>query len=134
MIDEVPEEVSHKGSKDVPKAGEFQEGKVWFARRGSLIQFGVTSSVIDELGEVESVEFSDEGETVAKGDHLVTVEGTRGKFEFLAPTDGNIEAINETAKEEPGIVSEDPLEEGWLVKVQVDDLSDFRDSLIDSHE
>jgi glycine cleavage system H lipoate-binding protein len=38
-----------------------------------------------------------------------------------------IQEINEAAKEEPDMVTEDPLEEGWLVKIEIQDSSDLKE-------
>ena len=110
-----------------PKNGEFHEGKLWFQRKGSTVLVGLTSSAIEEIGEIESIEFPDEGDDFEKGEVLVTVEGTNGKLEVSTPAAGIVQEINEAAKEEPEMVSEDPLEEGWLVKIEIEDTSDLRE-------
>lgn len=116
-------------SQDIPKSGEFQDLKLWFERKASIVTIGLTHLAADELGEVDQVELLDEGTEVVKGDILCTVDGTHGKIEVISPANGIVESINETAKEEPSIVSEDPLEEGWLFKLQVEDLSEFKESI-----
>ncbi len=110
-----------------PKNGEFFEGKLWFSRKGKSVVIGVTSLAIEELGSVESIDFPDEGDDFEKDDVVVTVDGTRGQMEVVAPAAGIVQEINEAAKGEPEIVTEDPLEEGWLVKIEIQDTSDLRE-------
>ena len=110
-----------------PKYGEFFEGKLWFQRKGTTVTLGVTSLAIEEIGAVDSIELPDEGEDFEKGDVVVTVEGTSGRMEVVAPATGFVDGVNETIKEEPDLVSEDPLEEGWLVKLQIQDTSDLKE-------
>jgi glycine cleavage system H protein len=114
-------------AKSGPKNGEYQEGKLWFHRKGSMITVGLTSLATEEIGQVESVEFPDEGSDFVKGDVVVTIDGTTGKFEVTTPASGIINEINEQAQKEPEMISEDPLEEGWLFKLEIQDISDLQE-------
>ncbi|MDR3608632.1 MAG: glycine cleavage system protein H [Oligoflexia bacterium] len=114
-------------AKAGPKSGEFNEGKFWFYRKNSVLTVGLTSLATDEIGQVESIEFPDEGGDFVKGDVVVTIEGSSGRLEVTTPASGIIHEINEQAKAEPDIVSEDPLEEGWLVKLEIQDASDLQE-------
>lgn len=100
------------------KNGELLDGRVWFQRRDDIITLGLTNVAIQELGEINSVEFPNEGDDFAEGDILATVEGSLSSFELPATTECVVIEVNEAAKTQPEMVSEDPLEEGWIVKVQ----------------
>jgi glycine cleavage system H protein len=106
------------------KSGELSEGRVWFNRKNSVCTLGITDSAIEEIGGVDSVEISSEGDEFKAGDVLATIEGNRGRIEVVAPVAGTIDSINEAAAKEPEIVSEDPLEEGWLVKIAIENGSE----------
>ena len=110
-----------------PKNGEFLDGKLWFQRKGSVVTVGLTHVAVEELGPVESIEFPDEGDDFDKGDVVVTVDGSHGKIEVITPAAGMIQEVNTAAKEEPDRVSDDPLEEGWLVKLEIQDTSDLKE-------
>ena len=58
---------------------------------------------------------------------MLTVDGTNGKLEVVSPATGIVSEVNEAAKEEPDMVSEDPLEEGWLIKLEIEDTSDLKE-------
>src|SRR5437588_11672 len=97
----VTEATSGKSSSnEVGQAGEFAEGKFWFERRGSTVTVGLTNSAIEQLGEVESIDFPSEGEDYGKGEVVVTVEGSRGSIEVIAPATGVIESVNEIVTDE----------------------------------
>ena len=110
-----------------PKNGEFLEGKLWFQRKGSILTVGMTSMAVEEVGSVEAIEFPDQGDDFDKGDVMVTVDGSNGKLEVITPAAGIVQEINEAAQDEPDMVSEDPLEEGWLVKIEIQDSSDLKE-------
>jgi glycine cleavage system H protein len=117
-----------------PKNGEFNDGKLWFHRKGNLVTVGMTSMAVEEVGEVQSIEFPDEGTDFVKGDTVITVDGTNGKLEVICPATGIVQEINEAAKAEPDMVSEDPLEEGWLIKLEIEDTSDLKEFRVDDED
>jgi glycine cleavage system H protein len=110
-----------------PRNGEFLDGKLWFHRKGSMLTVGLTSLAIEEIGSVESVEFPDEGADFEKGETIVTVDGSLGKIEVVTPATGLVQ-------DEPDMVSEDPLEEGWLVKLEIQDTSDLKEYAAEAEE
>lgn len=114
-------------SEIAPKNGEFQEGKLWFNRKGSTITVGLTNAAVEEVGSVEAIEFPDEGDDFDKGEVVVIVDGSNGKIEVATPAAGIVQEINESAQLEPDRVSEDPLEEGWLIKLEIQDTSDLKE-------
>ena len=114
-------------SEAAPRNGEYQDGKLWFQRKSSIVTIGLTDAAVEEVGTVEKIELPDEEGDYGKGEVLVTLTGTNGSLEVTAPAAGVVTEINETIKEEPDRVSEDPLEEGWLVKLEIEDTSDLKE-------
>jgi glycine cleavage system H protein len=110
-----------------PKNGEYSDGKLWFHRKGSIVTVGLSTSAVEDIGTVESVEFPNEGDDFEKGEVVVTLDGSNGSLEVTTPASGIVQEINEAAKDTPDMVSEDPLEEGWLVKLEIQDTSDLKE-------
>lgn len=110
-----------------PKGGEFSEGKLWFRRQGSVLTIGMTSQAVELLGDVQTVGLPEEGEECQKGDILTTIEGSGGSLEVVSPISGSIHEVNAVVEEDPEIVAEDPLEEGWLLKIEMEDQSELQD-------
>ncbi len=110
----------------IPKNGEIQENKVWFERTGDMLTLGVTLAAMAELGEIESIELGgSEGHKLDADELLVTLDGSLGHIEVVAPVECSIVSTNSAVEDDPSIVAEDPLEAGWLVKIEVADLDDF---------
>lgn len=109
------------------KSGEFGDGKLWYQRKGKMIVLGLTSTAVDEMGTVEGIEFPDAGVNFSQGDVVLTVDGTHGMMEVVTPASGNIIEINHALRDELDIITEDPTEEGWLVKIEIDDASEIQD-------
>ncbi len=112
---------------DGPKSGEYQGGKCWFERKGEILTLGLTSRAVEELGEIEEIDFPDDGGDYDKGEALLRIEGSRGSLDLMTPAAGIVQEINTKAQEEPDTVSEDPLEEGWLVRLEIQDPTDLAD-------
>jgi glycine cleavage system H protein len=110
-----------------PKNGEYYEGRLWFQRKGSLLTVGLTRLAVEEVGSVESIEFPDLGDDFGTGDTVAVIDGSNGKVEVSTPAAGIVREINEAAQGEPEMVSEDPFEEGWLFKIEIQDLSDLQE-------
>jgi glycine cleavage system H lipoate-binding protein len=45
----------------------------------------------------------------------------------VTPATGVIQAVNQAAIDEPERISDDPLEEGWLVKLEIQDTSELKE-------
>ncbi len=118
--------VGSKSESKVPKEGEFFQGQLWYSRRGNVLTIGLTSSAIDKLGDLDGITLPEEGDHFDAGDDIVTIEGTHGSVEVALPTKGVVLSVNPVASD-PVAVSEDPLEEGWLVKYQIEDLEALLD-------
>ena len=99
-------------------SGEYQNGNVWFRSAGDWIWLGLTSRGVDALGELESVDLPNEGSSFDAGDVLAEVQGDSGAIEILAPFSLEVLEVNESAGGNLEQIAEDPLEEGWLVKIR----------------
>ena len=104
------------------KSGEFDEGKCWFTRRGNVLTIGITQPTVDGLGEIESLELPEEGDRFSVGDILLTLEGSSDTVEVEAICDGVVLDVNLSSRNIEIAVEklEDPMEEGWILKIQMD--------------
>ena len=110
----------------IPKNGEYHGGKLWFDRKGQVVTVGMTSAAILMLGEVETVELPSEGEDYDQGDAMGSVDGTQGSRDIPARANGSVIEVNESASRDPELVQEDPLEEGWLFRMQITEIEGLK--------
>ncbi len=106
----------------IPKEGEFDQGRLWYTRRGNVLTIGLTSRGVESLGDLEAIDVPEEGDHFDSGDDFVTIEGSRGSVELSLPTKGLVIEVN-PATGDLATIAEDPLEEGWLIKYQIDELN-----------
>lgn len=100
---------------------------------GSTATIGITDFAQGELGDVVFVELSSVGSIVEIDDTFGTVEAVKTVSDLFMPVAGTIVATNEALDATPEIVNESPYDDGWMIKVRVDDPAAI-DSLMTSAE
>ena len=80
-----------------------------------LIKIGVSEFAIDQLGDIVFVELADKGTTLGKGETFGTIESVKAVEEVYLPFSGEIVSVNESVIDNPELLQNDPIGEGWLV-------------------
>jgi glycine cleavage system H protein len=91
------------------------------------VTIGLTDYLQEKLGEIYSLRLPEEGEEFIKDEPFTTIEAKNGRRELKAPISGEVVEVNYEAAEVPEIINEDPLTEGWLVKVEMASGMEFDD-------
>jgi glycine cleavage system H protein len=102
----------------------------WLQAEGDLITVGITDFAQSELGDIVFVELPEVGAQLSAGEEVIVIESVKAAGEVGSPLNGVVEAVNEALADAPETINEDPLGEGWLIKVRTDeapDLSGFMD-------
>ena len=102
----------------------------WLRVEGDLVTVGITEHAATQLGDVVFVELPEIETVVAEGDEVVVIESVKAASDILAPTAGEIVAVNEALVDNPGLVNEDPTGAAWIFRMKLDDLGvldDFMD-------
>ena len=110
----------------------FTEEHEWLKLDGDEVIVGITEYAAEQLGDLVFVELPEEGRTVAKGDEIVTIESVKAASDISAPLDGVIIEVNPAIVENPALVNEDPLEDGWFFKMELADAGEL-DGLMDEN-
>ena len=93
-----------------------------------LLKIGVSEFAIDQLGDIVFVELADQGANLKKGETFGTIESVKAVEEVYLPFEGEIVSINQSVIDNPEVLQNDPIGEGWLVimkpesKFSIDDL------------
>ncbi len=73
---------------------------------------------IDQLGDIVFVELADSGATLQKGETFGTIESVKAVEEVYLPFSGEIISINESVVDNPELLQNDPVGDGWLVIIK----------------
>ena len=106
---------------------KYTEEHEWLRVEGDVVVVGITEHAATQLGDVVFVELPEEDTEVAKDDGIVVIESVKAASDILAPLDGEIVEVNSALVDNPALVNEDPLGDGWFFKMQVEDLSAMDD-------
>ena len=92
-----------------------------------LLKIGVSEFAIDQLGDIVFVELADEGATLEKGETFGTIESVKAVEEVYLPFSGKIVSVNESVIDNPELLQNDPIGEGWLIVIKPDSNVSFDD-------
>ena len=100
----------------------FTEDHEWVEVLGqNKIKIGITDFAQDELGDIVYVELPEVGDEFDAGDEFGTVESVKSVSEILTPFAGTVVTVNDLIDDEPELVNDDPMGEGWFIEVEVED-------------
>ena len=80
-----------------------------------LLKIGVSEFAIDQLGDIVFVELADQGKNLKKGETFGTIESVKAVEEVYLPFSGQIVSVNESVIDNPELLQNDPIGDGWLV-------------------
>uniref|UniRef100_A0A7C2P3C2 Glycine cleavage system protein H n=1 Tax=candidate division WOR-3 bacterium TaxID=2052148 RepID=A0A7C2P3C2_UNCW3 len=105
-----------------PQTLYYHQGHTWAKLEDGLVKVGLDDFAQKLLGRPEAIELPLIGGKVKQGDigWRMKIEGRT--LEMLSPVSGEVLAINKKVLEDPGLILKDPYGEGWLLKVEPDNL------------
>ncbi len=72
------------------------------------------------LGDVVFADLPDVGQAVSEGAPCATLESVKAASDVLCPVDGEVLEINEALEDSPELINDDPLDEGWILKIRME--------------
>lgn len=97
--------------------------------KDNIAVIGITDFAQGELGELVYVEIDTVGETLDKDEVFGTVEAVKTTSDLFMPVTGTVKefnpALDENEGDNPTLVNDDAYGEGWIVKIEVSDLSEL---------
>ncbi|BBY65547.1 glycine cleavage system protein GcvH [Mycolicibacterium helvum] len=81
------------------------------------LRIGITQLAVDNLGDLVFLELPEIDTEVSVSEPCGEVESTKTVSELFSPVNGRVVAVNQSAVENPELVSTDPYGEGWLFAV-----------------
>jgi glycine cleavage system H protein len=106
---------------------KFSKDHEWIKVDGDTGTVGITEYAQEQLGDVVFVELPDIGRTVAKGEDFAVVESVKAASEIYAPVSGEVVAANDTLNDNPALINESAMADGWIVKVKLADAGELGD-------
>lgn len=108
---------------NVPDDRRYTKEHEWMKLDGDTAVIGITDFAQGELGDVVFVELEEVGTELGADDVFGTVEAVKTVSDLFMPVAGTIVSVNEDLESTPELVNESPYENGWMVKIKVEDAS-----------
>ncbi len=89
---------------------------------------GLTDEALEDYDELTKIRLPAEGDEFSKDEPFGRLSvGSGTGLRLLSPLSGEVVAINEDIVDAPEAILEDPYEEGWLIKLELSNMSEFDD-------
>jgi glycine cleavage system H protein len=114
-------------SYQFPDKLNYADTHEYVLEENGLLKIGVSEFAIDQLGDIVFVELAEQGATLEKGETFGTIESVKAVEEVYLPFSGEIVSVNESVVDNPELLQNDPIGEGWLILVKPDSEVTFDD-------
>lgn len=85
---------------------------------------GISAFAVEQLGDIVHMELPSVGDSVTAGDEFGEVESVKAVSSMYSPVTGEVVEVHSAIVDDLSILSDDPYQKGWLLKIKVDSLSD----------
>lgn len=105
-----------------PKDYKFTKEHEWvLVEDDDVATIGISDYAAGELGDIVYVELPEKGSKVRQMDPIGTIEAVKTVADIYSPVSGEVVDVNEEVVQHPEIVNSNPYEDGWMIKVRMDD-------------
>ncbi len=110
---------------------KFSVDHEWVELKGDdLVVIGITDFAQEQLGDLVYVELPEVGDECSRGENISVIESVKAASDLVAPVSGTIIEVNSRLEDEPELVTEDSMGDGWFIKVKLsspEELDDLMD-------
>ena len=107
---------------------KYSEDHEWVdEKEDDLVVIGITDFAQEQLGDLVYVELPEVGDECSRGENISVIESVKAASDLVAPVSGSIMEGNSRLEDEPEIVTEDSMGEGWFIKVKLSNPEELND-------
>ncbi|MCB0355591.1 MAG: glycine cleavage system protein GcvH [Bdellovibrionales bacterium] len=104
----------------IPEENYYTKDHEWAQVDENVVTVGITEFAQGNLGEVVYVELPEEGQKVTQNEAFGVVESVKAVSDLIAPVSGTVIEVNIGVLDQPGVVNDDPMNDGWLIRIEMD--------------
>lgn len=108
---------------NIPENLLYTNDHEWIKVEGSTGVVGVTDFAQHQLGDIVFVDVATVGETLAENETFGTIEAVKTVSDMFMPIVAEVLEFNEALNDEPELINKDPYGKGWIIKVNIADVS-----------
>ena len=109
---------------EIPEELLYTREHEWIRLDGNKGEVGITAYAQQSLGDIVYVELPNIDDEMDNGDEFGTIESVKAVSSLFMPATGKILEVNTALKERPELINENCYDEGWLVRISIDNPED----------
>lgn len=114
---------------DFPEELKYTEEHEWIAIEEDIATIGISDFAQSQLGDVVFVELPEIGDELEAGKPFGVVESVKAVSDVYSPLSGEVVEINEELPDAPETLNTSPYEDGWLIKIRLNNPQELDDLL-----
>ncbi|MCX6171051.1 MAG: glycine cleavage system protein GcvH [Ignavibacteriales bacterium] len=108
---------------NIPENLKYTKDHEWIKVEGNVGTIGVTDFAQGELGDIVYIDIAPDLAEITSGESFGTIEAVKTVSDMYAPVTGKVLELNTKLNDEPQLVNTDPYSSGWIIKIEIADLS-----------
>lgn len=118
---------------EFPNEIKYSKEHTWIKVQENIGTVGITEFAQSELGEIVYVDLPNVGYNFQQDEVFGSVEAVKTVSDLFMPVSGKIIETNKQLLKEPTLINSEPFENGWLIKIEIKDLTEV-DNLLTSNQ
>ncbi len=110
-----------------PENLRYHKEHTWVKPSKKKALIGITDYAQDALGDIVYIDLPELYTTVEANTEIAEIESTKATSSVISPVSGVIIEVNDKLADNPELINEDPYGKGWIVAVEIKDLSELDD-------
>lgn len=104
---------------DNPRNLKYTKDHEWIKIEEEYAIIGITDYAQSQLGDIVYVELPKVNQKYNKGETISTLEAVKTAADVYTPITCEVVEINESLKEHPEKINQEPYNSGWIAKVKI---------------
>ena len=114
----------------IPEELRYNDSHEWVRQEeDGTVTVGITDHAQAQLGDLVYVELPEPGASLQANESLGVVESVKAASDIFSPIGGRVVAVNTALADAPEQVNADPYGDGWLVRMEMSDITTWQDLL-----
>jgi glycine cleavage system H protein len=117
---------------NVPDDLKYKDNHQWLKMTDDITGIcGITDFAQNNLGDITLVEFINNilNSELEEGEKIAIIESPKDSIDVYSIVTGKIIEINRALEDSPELLNSDPYGDGWIFKIEVEDITVFDDLL-----
>ncbi len=114
---------------DIKSELKYTKDHEWIEIDGKIATVGITDYAQGELGDIVYVEIETLDERLDKEEVFGSVEAVKTVSDLFLPVSGKIIEVNQKIEDSPEIINEDPYNDGWIIKMEIENEEELNELL-----